>query len=81
MSDICLIYAKWFVVLIIILLPLLQMHDGNSNEPLVLCYLKGYRNTIPVPKHWSQKRRYLQNRRGWVKPPFQLPQYIVDTGV
>ena len=58
-----------------------EMHDGNSTDPLLLCFLKGYRNTIPVPKHWSQKRRYLANRRGWVKPPFQLPKFIADTGI
>ena len=57
------------------------MHDGNSIDPVLLCYLKGYRNTIPVPRHWSQKRRYLANRRGWIKPPFQLPSYILDTGI
>jgi splicing factor 3B subunit 2 len=22
--------------------------------------LQGYRNTVPVPRHWSQKRKYLQ---------------------
>jgi splicing factor 3B subunit 2 len=58
-----------------------EMHDGNSTEPLLLCHLKSYRNTVPVPRHWSQKRRYLQNRRGFLKPPFQLPQFIMDTGI
>ena len=57
-----------------------EMHDGNSHEPVLLCHLKGYRNLVPVPKHWSQKRRYLQNRRGFLKPPFTLPQFILDTG-
>jgi splicing factor 3B subunit 2 len=58
-----------------------EMHDGNSTDPLLLCQLKAYRNTVSVPRHWSQKRRYLQNRRGFLKPPFLLPQFIMDTGI
>jgi splicing factor 3B subunit 2 len=23
-------------------------------------FLKGYRNTVPVPRHWCQKRKFLQ---------------------
>lgn len=35
--------------------------------------LKAYRNTVPVPQHWSQKRKYLQGKRGIEKPAFDLP--------
>lgn len=43
--------------------------------------LKSYRNTVPIPIHWSQKRDYLQGKRGIEKPAFQLPIYIADTGI
>jgi hypothetical protein len=58
-----------------------EMHDTNSPDPQLLVYLKGYRNGVPVPKHWAMKRKYLQGKRGIEKPPFQLPQYIADTGI
>ncbi len=43
--------------------------------------MKSYRNTIPVPKHWSQKRKYLQGKKGMEKPLFELPKFIADTGI
>ena len=39
------------------------------------------RNTVPVPRHWSQKRKYLQGKRGLEKPPFKLPEFIEATGI
>ncbi len=42
---------------------------------------QAYRNTVPVPRHWSQKRKYLQGKRGLEKPPFQLPDFIEATGI
>jgi len=44
------------------------------------CAAQSYRNTVPVPRHWSQKRKYLQGKRGIEKPPFQLPAFIEATG-
>jgi splicing factor 3B subunit 2 len=44
-------------------------------------YLKSYRNTVPVPRHWSQKRKFLQGKRGIEKQPFQLPDFIAATGI
>jgi hypothetical protein len=41
---------------------------------------QAYRNTVPVPRHWSQKRKYLQGKRGIEKPPFKLPEFIEATG-
>lgn len=35
---------------------------------------------MPVPRHWSQKRKYLQGKRGIEKPAFKLPEYIEATG-
>jgi Domain of unknown function (DUF382) len=36
---------------------------------------------VPVPRHWSQKRKYLQGKRGIEKPAFQLPDFIEATGI
>ncbi|KAI8327803.1 hypothetical protein BC941DRAFT_385930 [Chlamydoabsidia padenii] len=55
--------------------------DVNAEDPKLLVQLKSYRNTVPVPIHWSQKRKYLQNKRGIEKPPFELPEFIKDTGI
>jgi splicing factor 3B subunit 2 len=43
--------------------------------------LKSYRNSVPVPRHWCQKRKYLQGKRGIAKPPFELPEFIAATGI
>jgi splicing factor 3B subunit 2 len=60
---------------------LVEIHDGNSPDPFLLIHLKSYRNTVPVPRHWCQKRRYLQGKRGIEKPPFKLPEFIAATGI
>jgi splicing factor 3B subunit 2 len=43
--------------------------------------LKSTRNTVPVPRHWCFKRKYLQGKRGFEKPPFKLPEFIRRTGI
>ena len=58
-----------------------EIHDVNSTYPWLLVDLKAYRNTIPVPRHWSQRRKYLQGKRGIEKPPFELPEFIRKTGI
>ncbi|KAG0145128.1 hypothetical protein CROQUDRAFT_659070 [Cronartium quercuum f. sp. fusiforme G11] len=55
--------------------------DVAAQDPKLLVQLKSYRNTVPIPAHWSQKRDYLQGKRGIEKPAFQLPSYIADTGI
>jgi splicing factor 3B subunit 2 len=55
--------------------------DPSAADPRLLIALKSYRNTVPIPQHWNQKRDYLQGKRGIEKPPFQLPAYIADTGI
>lgn len=55
--------------------------DVTAADPKLLVQMKSTRNTVPVPPHWSQKRDYLQNKRGIEKPPFELPAYIADTGI
>jgi splicing factor 3B subunit 2 len=58
-----------------------EAHDITAADPRLLVFLKSYRNTVPVPRHWCHKRKYLQGKRGIEKPPFQLPQFIADTGI
>lgn len=55
--------------------------DCDARDPRLLVSLKAYRNTVPVPVHWSAKREYLSGKRGIEKPPFQLPTWIADTGI
>jgi splicing factor 3B subunit 2 len=55
--------------------------DVSAADPRLLLHLKSYRNTVPIPAHWSAKRDYLQGKRGIEKPAFQLPAYIADTGI
>jgi splicing factor 3B subunit 2 len=58
-----------------------EAHDVTSSDPRLLVYLKAYRNTVPVPRHWCHKRKYLQGKRGVEKAPFQLPDFIAETGI
>jgi splicing factor 3B subunit 2 len=55
--------------------------DVTASDPVFLIWLKSYRNSVPVSKHWSQKRKYLQYKRGVQKAPFNLPEYIEATGI
>lgn len=43
--------------------------------------LKAYRNTVAVPRHWNAKRKYLAGKRGFERPPFDLPDFIKRTGI
>lgn len=58
-----------------------EVWDVAAVDPELLVFLKSYRNTVPVPRHWSQKRNYLQGKRGIEKPPFKLPAFIEATGI
>ncbi|KAL3134731.1 hypothetical protein ABBQ32_007731 [Trebouxia sp. C0010 RCD-2024] len=58
-----------------------EVWDVTAQDPKLLVYLKAYRNSVPVPRHWSQKRKYLQGKRGIEKPPFVLPDFIEATGI
>jgi len=40
-----------------------EVWDATAADPKLLVYLKAYKNTVPVPRHWSQKRKFLQ---GWL---------------
>lgn len=58
-----------------------EMHDITAQDPKLLVHLKGTRNSVPVPRHWCFKRKYLQGKRGIEKPPFELPEFIRRTGI
>ncbi|KAF4793884.1 splicing factor 3B subunit 2 [Turdus rufiventris] len=58
-----------------------EMHDVTAQDPELLVHLKGTQNSVPVPRHWCFKRKYLQGKRGIEKPPFELPEFIKRTGV
>ena len=58
-----------------------EAHDVTSADPQLLVRLKAYRNTVEVPRHWCQKRKYLQGKRGVEKPAFVLPDFVEQTGI
>ncbi|XP_050367780.1 uncharacterized protein LOC126786108 [Argentina anserina] len=58
-----------------------EVWDATAADPKLLVFLKSYRNTVPVPRHWCQKRKFLQGKRGIEKQPFQLPDFIAKTGI
>lgn len=60
---------------------LVEAWDITAPDPFTLVYMKSLRNTVPVPKHWAQKRRFLAGRRGFQKVPFKLPPNIENTGI
>jgi splicing factor 3B subunit 2 len=37
-----------------------EVWDATAADPKLLVFLKSYRNTVPVPRHWCQKRKFLQ---------------------
>lgn len=59
---------------------LVEAHDITAADPDFLIHLKGIPGTVPVPRHWGRKRKYLQGKRGFEKPPFQVSR-VVDTKV
>lgn len=58
-----------------------EWEDVTAPDPKLLVDLKATRHTVPVPRHWSHKRKYLAGKRGYLKPPFELPAFIKDTGI
>lgn len=55
--------------------------DVTAQDPILLVQLKSMKNTVQVPKHWAQKRKFLQNKRGVLKQPFKLPEFVEATGI
>ena len=55
--------------------------DVTSSDPALLIFLKSYRNSVAVPRHWNMKRKYLQNKGTAEKKAFDLPEFIKATGI
>jgi len=55
---------------------LVEAHDITATDPDFLIHLKGIPGTVPVPRHWGRKRKYLQGKRGFEKPPFKVKSSI-----
>lgn len=60
---------------------LVESWDVTAPDPVLLIHLKSTRSSVPVPKHWSQKKKFLQNKRGVFKRAFRLPAFIEATGI
>ena len=59
----------------------IEPEDVASPAPLFLAELKGHPNYVPVPRHWKDKRGYLQGKRSVEESTYQLPDYIAATGI
>jgi splicing factor 3B subunit 2 len=42
--------------------------DPASSDPFLLVHLKSQRNSVPIPRHWQQRRKYLQVRGSFSVP-------------
>jgi len=60
---------------------LVEAHDVTAADPEFLLFLKSVPNTVPVPRHWGRKRKYLQGKRGIEKAPWPLPHFLRQTGI
>lgn len=60
---------------------LVEAHDVAAADPDFLIALKSIPHTTSVPFHWGRKRKYLQGKRGIDKVPYELPDFIVKTGI
>lgn len=60
---------------------IVEWTDTSASDPRLLIHIKGHRNVVPVPTHWSLKREYLSSKRGVEKAPFALPKFIQETGI
>lgn len=60
---------------------LVEWMDANSPDPRLHIYLKTLHNSVGVPLHWSSKKGFLSTKRAIERPPFQLPDFILETGI
>ncbi|CDK29383.1 unnamed protein product [Kuraishia capsulata CBS 1993] len=58
-----------------------EWFDKDAPDPRLAVFLKTLHNVVPVPDHWSSRSGYLGGRRRSEKPGFQLPKFILDTGI
>jgi splicing factor 3B subunit 2 len=57
---------------------LVEAHDVTSTDPVLLIQLKAVPGTVPVPRHWGRKRKYLQGKVSLVGVtiPFAVSTFI-----
>ncbi|KAA8495835.1 Splicing factor 3B subunit 2 [Porphyridium purpureum] len=60
---------------------LVEPWDATAQDPLMLLQLKAVPYSVPVPEHWKSKKKYLHGKRGIEKKPYELPSYLLDTGL
>ena len=60
---------------------LVELWDTTSKEPEYLITIKSIKNTIPVPSHWLNKRKFLYSRKGIETNTYVLPNNIKNTGI
>ncbi|CRH01308.1 splicing factor 3B subunit 2, putative [Plasmodium relictum] len=60
---------------------LVEVWDTTANDPFFFVWLKCLKNSVPVPQHWCQKRKYMHGKRGIEKIPYRLPPHIEDTKI
>jgi splicing factor 3B subunit 2 len=58
-----------------------EWFDADATDPELVVQLKCVRGVVPVPDHWQNKREYLSSKRGVLKHPFELPDFIKQTGI
>ena len=56
-----------------------DLHDINANDPIAAVHLRTYRNYVPVPQHWSHRRKYLSQRSSNLR--YELPADVAGTRV
>ncbi|KAH3903180.1 uncharacterized protein SCODWIG_01594 [Saccharomycodes ludwigii] len=59
----------------------IQWYDTDAQYPQVNAYIKTSKNVVQVPVNWQFKRDYLTSRSLMEKPPFELPDIILETGI
>eukprot|EP00792_Barthelona_sp_PAP020_P002004 TRINITY_DN1323_c1_g1_i1.p1 TRINITY_DN1323_c1_g1~~TRINITY_DN1323_c1_g1_i1.p1 ORF type:complete len:405 (-),score=136.11 TRINITY_DN1323_c1_g1_i1:114-1280(-) len=60
---------------------MVELSDVSAKYPDFHVALKCVRNSIPVPSHWNERKKYLVGKKGFLKGPFELPQHIKATGI
>ncbi|ANB11347.1 Cus1p [Sugiyamaella lignohabitans] len=60
---------------------LVEWYDADSTDPDLVVQLKTSRGVVPVPEHWQLKKEFLSTKRGLMRDPFELPDFIKDTGI
>lgn len=59
----------------------IEQVDCTAPDPYFIAQIKDNDHTVAIPSHWSSRRQYMSGKRGSEKPPFQLPDFIEQTGI